>query len=459
MQPRTLGMRSAAFPLQPQAYSFGFWVAACYMVLFIIRPWELLFPQLGDFKFERIYVAFMLIAVLKEGFRLHGQYKSVLGFFAAIVFSAVLAQDTALAWDSVYRYLPQVVFFVVLLSVIRQQRELNLMIGVFLAALAMYTGKAHWEYYIHDAHRVAQGVDRLMGIDLTETDPNAFAMHMVCSLPLVLYQIRNRKAIIAQSPAWVRPFILPGLVVYGLLAISTVFHTQSRAGMLGLAAFFFLASFSFVRGGKIVRAIALSLVLVGVAWLVLPETVKGRLRTIWNPDAGPANAQTSAEGRINGLKAGLEMFRRHPINGVGPGNFMPYRIRHVDGVPLIAHNLPGQVLGELGLIGGLAFAILAIVAYRNTRRTRNLAGQFPGNPQMRQHEQLANACRQVILLLLFFGMALHNNLKYDWLWVAAFAGLNLQFTKVTAHRLTQIGRRRMSQSGMSPQYANTIAPR
>ncbi|MDA7980650.1 MAG: O-antigen ligase family protein [Pirellulales bacterium] len=441
-----------------RGYSSGFWVAACYMMLFIIRPWETLIPELGLIKFERIFVAVMLLIVLRDGISLRGQYKSVIAFFGCVVFAALLAVNARMAWEEVYRYLPQVVFFMVMISVIRQQHELNLMIVIFLAAMTLYTGKAHWEYYVHNAHHVAQGVNRLYGIEKSEGDPNALAMHVVCSLPFLLYVFRHRKMIAAHSPSWLRPILLPGVVAYAALGISTVFHTQSRAGMLGLAAFFFLASFAFVRGGKILRAIMLALVCIGATWLLLPENVRGRLRTIWDPSSGTIDAQVSGQGRLYGLYAGLTMFRRHPIAGVGPGNFLDYRVRHVDGVPLIAHNLPGQVLGEFGLIGGIAFALMAYLAFKNTRRTRSNARRFKGNPQMAQHEQLAVACRNVILLLLFFGLALHNNLKYDWLWVIAFAGLNADFAKATASRLARFGVRRTSQTGLGSEDLFAMPP-
>ena len=87
--PRQRFASSAASTSGP---SLSFWVAACYMVLFIIRPWERLIPELGDWKFERIFVAIMLVAVFRDGLTFRGQYKSVLAFFGVVVLSAMLAQ-------------------------------------------------------------------------------------------------------------------------------------------------------------------------------------------------------------------------------------------------------------------------------------------------------------------------------------------------------------------------------
>src|SRR5207244_897500 len=102
------------------------------------------------------------------------------------------------------------------------------------------------------------------------------------------------------------------------------------------------------------------------------EDSRNRLRTVWDPDAGPANATTSAYGRVEGLRAGLAMIQRYPLTGVGIGNFIPYRVAHLDGVSLLAHNLAGQTLGETGLLGAAAFTGMVLVTLRNCRRIRRL---------------------------------------------------------------------------------------
>jgi hypothetical protein len=40
---------------------------------------------------------------------------------------------------------------------------------------------------------------------------------------------------------------------------------------------------------------------------------------------------------------------------------------------------------------------------------------------------MAFACLLGVLLLLLFGASLHNGLRYNWLWIAAFCGLALEF--------------------------------
>ena len=67
-------------------------MAAFYLALFIIRPWERLFPSLGEIHFERLYAIAMILVVAGGcGIRLRwsGQTAAVFSFFAAIGISAV----------------------------------------------------------------------------------------------------------------------------------------------------------------------------------------------------------------------------------------------------------------------------------------------------------------------------------------------------------------------------------
>ena len=120
----------------------------------------------------------------------------------------------------------------------------------------------------------------------------------------------------------------------------------------------------------------------------------------------------------------MEMLRARPLTGIGLGNFVPYRVAYVDGVALVAHNLPGQILGETGWLGAAAFAWLVAVSWWNTSQLRRVARD---DFEWRAYDRLAVAIRLTILLSLLFGLSLHNGLRYNWLWMAAFAQLACEF--------------------------------
>jgi O-antigen ligase len=79
---------------------------------------------------------------------------------------------------------------------------------------------------------------------------------------------------------------------------------------------------------------------------------------------------------------GVTLFVDHPVTGIGPGLFGQYYQRDARngwswrGTPLPkvgmpwVHSLPVEVLCELGVVGGLAFAAALVVAVRRAWRAR-----------------------------------------------------------------------------------------
>ena len=172
---------------------------------------------------------------------------------------------------------------------------------------------------------------------------------------------------------------------------------------------------------RLFRALAAVLLLVCV-WTAMSEEAKARFRTIWDPASGPRNAQISAEGRTRGFWAGMRMFQTRPVTGVGIGNFTTYRQRFVDGIPMQAHNLAGQLLGETGLVGAAGFLLLIGAVFLNARRTR-LAAKGAGDPRLEMLRELALASCAAVALLLFAGLVGHNLYRPIWLWIAAWSAV------------------------------------
>jgi len=397
-----------------------------YIALFVIRPWEKLVPQLGELRIERVYAIAMIAAVTFEGwrFRWSRQSVAVIGFFAAIAMSSVMALQTELAWDPFYKYATLVVFYFVLLSVVRSTYALLFVVTCYQTAMGVYLFKALWEFFINGAHHYTMGVVRLIGIEFTFGGPNDLATSIVVSLPMLLLLFTVRHEFTATWPKWIRALIIPACLGYLAMAIVALQLTKSRAGMVAFVVFVGLVALR-AQSWKVRFRLGLGgLVFLALIWVVLPADTKERLETIWNPKAGPASAHQSAEGRVQGFEAGMEMFDRFPYLGVGPGNFVPYRVRYLDGVPSEAHNLVGQILGETGLVSALAFVALIGVALVNATKTVRLAKKWPNDSTIQVLGRVARASREVILLLLFDGIFGHNLFRFSWLWMAAFALLS-----------------------------------
>jgi len=411
--------------------SIPLWMTSFYMALFIIRPWEQLLPLLGDIHFEKIYTILMLLAVVfsnKKKIRFTFQSFTVLLLLAAIGISAMFAWKPSLSSDPFVDYRNIVIIFFVLLFVIRSPQELVFIIISYIFIMTIYLGKAQWEFFVHGAHRYDMGVVRMVGIEDTYGGPNDLAMSIDVTLPFLFFLWIKRKEISRSWPALYKKWYPRFLFVYLALCLTSVILTNSRSGMLGFVLFIVLITFKGRGFFKKIAYVLLGGLVLLVVWQFTPEENKNRFRTIWDKDAGPSNAQVSAEGRIQGLKAGMAMFKRYPITGIGIGNFIAYRITYLDGIPLQAHNLIGQVLGETGIVGALAFIIMLITILINSHRAKGLV-KGESDDILLLNRDLCTAVEYALIILLFLGFFGHNLDRYNWLWYAAFANLALLFNR------------------------------
>src|SRR5438270_8186139 len=121
------------------------WMAAFYVALFIIRPWEEMLPFLADIHFERFYaLAMVAVVLLTSKFRgvFTLQTASVLFFLFALSLSAVLAVDSTVAWEPWYVYVTLIVFYFILVLVIRTPYELLFMVTCYLVSMGIYLAKS-----------------------------------------------------------------------------------------------------------------------------------------------------------------------------------------------------------------------------------------------------------------------------------------------------------------------------
>jgi O-antigen ligase len=152
-----------------------------------------------------------------------------------------------------------------------------------------------------------------------------------------------------------------------------------------------------------------------------PSFLQERFLTLVDPSYGPANAQESAQGRIGGFLEGFHLWDENPVLGVGPGAFL-----YATGAGYNSHNLYGQVVSEMGVVGAVALAILLLCFFLNWLETRR-------HYRSRRPDFLYHVSRAVslnVLLLLLMGWAGHNLYRYNWLWFAAFQAIALHCIRV-----------------------------
>jgi O-antigen ligase len=211
------------------------------------------------------------------------------------------------------------------------------------------------------------------------------------------------------------------LLGYLTLACTCILLTGSRSAFVGLC---FL---SFVGAGLSkyrVRLLALLLVAAPLIWFCLRDDLQNRFLTLIDSSYGPKNAEQSAEGRIEGWRNGIELWEKHRLLGVGPGN-----TGIATGKGFQSHELYAQVIGELGSVGAIAFVVVLFCFFRNYFEARRI-GRNTLNNRKSFDVRLCQAVTMTVVLLMLMGLGAHNLFRYQWLWFGAFEAIALQNLKI-----------------------------
>jgi O-antigen ligase len=403
------------------------WLLGGYMWLFIHRPFEV-WPWLAELHIERMYMIVTILwwAVAGDKQWVRNRLNVAFAFFWAVLLAAWIASPySAQGTETVENYFKIAVFYILVMSTVRSEKDLKLLVMMFLGAMGLYMAHSLWEYH-NGRHWHKMGTVRMVGVDLSSNDPNSFAATVVYSLPMVfpLWFVGKWR----QTPRQMSTFIGSdesarsystffrslrwALVGYMALAVTCVLLTGSRGSFVGLSALAMIVVLLSKHRMIILLLLAIAL---PVAWSLLPEDRQNRYLTLWDASYGPKSAQESAEGRTTkGLLDGIRLWKERPVLGVGPGVFGT-----ATGLGYQAHHLYGQVVGELGTLGALAWCCVLLAFGLNLREANRL---FRANlsAECAFCYQVCVGVSVVVILLLIQGLGSHCLYRSIWLWFGAF---------------------------------------
>lgn len=379
------------------------WLLIGYMFLFIDRPFEV-WPWLGDLRVERVYMLFTLAAwAVYPGKRWlpNPQHAAYAAFATAVLACWAVSPWADKGQPIVEDWLKIVVFYVLVVTTVHDERGLRQLAVGFVAVVGLYLLHSFREY-LGGRHTYRMGFSRMIGVDDTLGDPNSFGASIVFALPMAL-------ALWRAGVGGRRGRVL--LLGYFGLSAMCILLTGSRSSLIGLLVW----SVIVVWGTRYrFRAIAAFAVVAPLAFVALPESLQTRFETIVNPEVGPKNAQESGEGRIEGFVKGFELWSANPLTGVGPGAWRPATRSKIE-----SHNLYGQLVGETGALGLFAFLAVLGCFWANLRAVRRARRLFPES-QNDLVFQLSTAVGVGVFLLLFMGNFGHNLFRFTWLWYGGF---------------------------------------
>jgi O-antigen ligase len=387
------------------------WLLGGYMWLFIHRPFEV-WPELGTLQIERVYMVGMLVAWLfsSKGWVANGIHWATAFFSIVLLLSWVLSpyMEQPLCSTTIEDFFKVLVFYVLVLTTVRDERSLKLLLTLFLGAVGLYMAHSFREF-LGGRYEYRMGIRRMNGVDKSFGDPNAFASSLLYTVPLAL-------SLWTTKPGKIMRLLLAGYLLGVCLCITL---TGSRTGFVGLCFCGFLLLLLSVRRKALVLILGGmgGVAVLGVATVALPAELQNRYLTILDSSYGPKNAAVSAQSRFTFFLEGCRAWQSSPVIGHGPRSF-----DFITGHKMGSHNLYGQVLCEMGSLGALALAAFVVCFVRNWLEVRRYYQDRPDQPRDFVF-YLSRNLAVLLVLLLLVGWAGHSLYRYNWRWFAAFQAI------------------------------------
>lgn len=305
-------------------------VILLYVVLTIIRPQDYVPGLIGVPLLSGVLIfAFLCWLGASEKTYAAPQFTLLPAFLLVLMISQVVNGWAGGSLHELSTFGPVVISFFIFAASSSTQRRLKISMGV-IAFCAMVLA-------LHGVLEARSGIG-WTGTPLSEDgriryvgifdDPNDLGLLLVSAFPMAVF--------VSQFGGLLgRLFWLAG----ALLLLYGIYLTNSRGAMLAVLAVG--GVYVAYRRGLVTAGI------LGAIGLICMQALSSRMTEI-NPE------EESAAGRVDAWYEGFQMFKSHPLLGVGPGNFTDYN-------PLTAHNSFVLVMAETGFIGLLLW--LAVVGY------------------------------------------------------------------------------------------------
>jgi putative inorganic carbon (hco3(-)) transporter len=294
------------------------------------------------------FTSFALHAVVVNR-RLHfdRMHAFALGLVGLALVSSVFARDMPLAISTTIRYASYVALFVVVTQLAGTD-AVRRSIAWVLSASAAAAG-------LIGITNLVRGETVLATLE--HSDPNDFAFVLATALPLTLWLLRGR-----------RTLRLPIIAFAGIIAAAIVL-SFSRGALLGLAIAAMWHILTDRRQVRLLVAVAAvtGIAVVGLVQLNPSHVDEGfQLKRNW--------ASENVDSRFELWSSAIALTERHPVLGVGPGNFRHYYFETTGRPPgtfqlEVVHNAYLDVAVELGVLGLVLLVAFLFTALLRAERS------------------------------------------------------------------------------------------
>jgi O-antigen ligase len=320
-----------------------------FMVVYCARPEDWI-PGLSVVPLAKITAILALLALVFYVRYIRQRWPQEVLYLVFLIGQLFLASMMSPVWragalQQTLEFAKVLLLVIVIAMAVNTAGRLRRLIFVQAASVAVIALVAVWK-----GHLILGRLGGTLGGNYS--DPNDLALAVIISLPLCLALLLLSRSRIRKA-AW---------AMLMLVMLYAVFLTASRGGLITLiaTAAIFLWEFA-IRGRRrylLVLAVLMGLILWQFSSGTLAERFKGALN----------GTETSAEARQQLFWRSVEVTKKHPLFGVGPGNF-----GELSGSWHATHNSFTEMSSEGGVPAFVLYVLILWCGFKNVRAIKRLA--------------------------------------------------------------------------------------
>ncbi len=395
---RDLAFIASFLAMLPPALRFAHVGAMVWTWIALISPNNYLYGFARGIPYNKVVVAIAAVGLVldktKGKFKADTHIRLLIAFLIVGMISYMFALSDKPRVDALAdRISKEVLLCLFMVIAIRSREQIHSILIAMCMGMAIHGS-------IEGSKFITSGGGHILVGPGTIGDNNHFGTAMLLCIPLLIYLYRYSAS----------PFVRFALFLATATNVVAIIATNSRGALLGLLA---VGGMMFLRSKRKFGLLLTFLIIGGAVLAFAPERWTGRMTTI-----SSAEQDGSFLGRVNSWKLHFLVALDRPLIG---GGFSPMEDREIwesylpkldsldfiptgrPTVPLAAHSIYFQVLGDTGFIGLFLFLGLMFVAFRNLGRITKLC---KGQPHLEWAYDLADAFRFSMVAYAVSGAAL-----------------------------------------------------
>lgn len=335
---------------EPLAGAF-FWVLA-FFVVYCARPEDWI-PGIAHLHLALVSGVFALIAFVTSLGRMKEGLPKEVFYLILLLVQLAVASILSPVWkgNAVAQTIEfaKMVLIVVVISLavasLARLRKLIFVQAASVVAVALISIKSG---HLHNG--------RLVGVlNGMYANPNDLAIAVVLSLPLCLVFLFRAQGVVRKL-IW---------AVAVLAMTYVVFRTGSRSGLIALAVAGMWCIWDFGIKGRRLYLPILALIIAGAGFAIAGGTLVHRFSETFSGSGANQSAYGSAIARKQLLILSLKVTAKHPLFGIGPGDFQA-----VSGHWQPTHNVYTALSAEGGIPALVLFLLIYWRSFANLRHVR-----------------------------------------------------------------------------------------